>query len=146
PCSPAQQAACVAVAGGIIGAGSLANDSSGNGNAGSLLGGTTRTAGKLGQALNFDGVSGNVTAATTTGLNLSPTLTLAAWINPSDVSAYRTLVAKGAFWQRGYGMNLINGAHVFIKVGIGDVISSAAISEGAWQHMAITWNASTCEV
>src|SRR2546426_413234 len=74
------------------GAGSLANDSSGNGNAGSLLGGTTRTAGKLGQALNFDGVSGNVTAATTTGLNLSPTLTLAAWINPSDVSAYRTLV------------------------------------------------------
>src|SRR3989441_468099 len=128
------------------GAGSLANDSSGNGNAGSLLGGTTRTAGKLGQALNFDGVSGNVTAAATTGLNLSPTLTLAAWINPSDVSAYRTLVAKGAFWQRGYGMNLINGKLNFIKVGIGDVTSSVAISAGAWQHVAITWNAATSEV
>src|SRR5437870_1537223 len=69
------------------GAGSLANDSSGNGNTGSLLGGTTWTAGKLGQALSFDGVSGNVTASTTTGLNLSPTLTLAAWINPSNISA-----------------------------------------------------------
>src|SRR2546426_8495410 len=128
------------------GAGSLANDSSGNGNAGSLLGGTAWVAGQLGQALNFDGVSGNVTAATTTGLNLSPTLTLAAWINPSDVSAYRTLVAKGAFWQRGYGMNLINGKLNFIKVGIGDVTSSVAISAGAWQHVAITWNAATSEV
>src|SRR5256885_3103683 len=77
------------------GAGSLASDSSGNGNAGSLLGGTTWAAGKLGQALSFDGVSGNVTAATTAGLNLSTTLTMAAWINPSDVTAYRTIVAKG---------------------------------------------------
>src|SRR5207245_5561211 len=51
------------------GAGSLASDSSGNGNAGSLLGGTAWAAGKLGQALSFDGVSGNVTAATSTGLN-----------------------------------------------------------------------------
>src|SRR3989449_147519 len=77
------------------GAGSLANDSSGNGNTGSLLGGTTWTAGQLGQAVNFNGVSGNVTASTTTGLNQSTTLTIAAWINPSDVSAtYRTLVAK----------------------------------------------------
>src|SRR3989441_9880824 len=77
------------------GAGSLASDSSGNGNAGSLLGGTAWAAGKLGQALSFDGVSGNVTAATTPGLNLSPTLTLAAWINPSDVSApYHTIVAQ----------------------------------------------------
>src|SRR5438132_8143704 len=72
--------------------------------------------------------------------------TLAAWINPSDVSAYRTLVAKGAFWQRGYGMNLINGKLNFIKVGIGDVTSSVAISAGAWQHVAITWNAATSEV
>src|SRR3989449_4997214 len=128
------------------GAGSLASDSSGNGNAGSLLGGTAWAAGKLGQALSFDGVSGNVTAATTTGLNLSPTLTMAAWINPSDVTAYRTIVAKGAFWQRGYGMNLINGKLNLVKVGIGDVTSSVAISAGAWQHLAITWNAATSEV
>src|SRR5207253_113914 len=36
------------------GSGSLASDSSGNGNTGSLLGGTTWPAGKLGQAVNFD--------------------------------------------------------------------------------------------
>jgi len=129
------------------GAGSLASDSSGNGNAGSLLGGTAWAAGKLGQALSFDGVSGNVTAATTTGLNLSPTLTLAAWINPSDVSApYHTIVAKGAFWQRGYGMNLINGKLNFVKVGVTDVTSAITPTPGAWQHVAITWNAATSEV
>src|SRR5437870_2956511 len=128
------------------GAGSLASDSSGNGNAGSLLGGTAWAAGKLGQALSFDGVSGNVTAATTAGLNLSTTLTMAAWINPSDVTAYRTIVAKGAFWQRGYGMNLINGKLNLVKVGIGDVTSSVLLSAGTWQHVAITWNAATSEV
>src|SRR5437879_3706479 len=128
------------------GAGSLASDSSGNGNAGSLLGGTAWAAGKLGQALSFDGVSGNVTAATTTGLNLSPPLTMAAWINPSDVTAYRTIVAKGAFWQRGYGMNLINGKLNLVKVGVTDVTSSVLLSAGTWQHVAITWNAATSEV
>src|SRR5207245_644419 len=122
------------------GAGSLATDSSGNGNTGSLLGGTTWTAGQLGQAVNFDGVSGNVTASPTTGLNLSATLTIAAWIKPSDVNApYHTLVAKGAFGLRGYGANLINGKLNFIKVGLADVTSSVLLSTGAWQHVAITW-------
>src|SRR5438132_6522467 len=129
------------------GAGSLASDSSGHGNSCSLLGWTGWAAGKLGQALSFDGVSGNVTAATTTGLNLSPTLTLAAWINPSDVSApCHTIVAKGAFWQRGYGMNLINGKLNFVKVGVTDVTSAITPTPGAWQHVAITWNAATSEV
>src|SRR3989441_869721 len=129
------------------GSGSLANDSSGNGNTGSLLGGTTWTAGQLGQALNFDGVSGNLTNSTTTGLNLSATLTIAAWINPSDVSAtYHTLVAKGVAGLRGYGANLINGRLNFIKVGSADVTSSVLLSAGTWQHAAITWNAATGEV
>src|SRR5439155_15197071 len=74
------------------------------------------------------------------------TLTMAAWINPSDVTAYRTIVAKGAFWQRGYGMNLINGKLNLVKVGIGDVTSSVLLSAGTWQHVAITWNAATSEV
>src|SRR5438445_6857012 len=90
--------------------------------------------------------SGNVTAATTAGLNLSATLTMAAWINPSDVTAYRTIVAKGAFWQRGYGMNLINGKLNLVKVGVTDVTSSVLLSAGTWQHVAITWNAATSEV
>src|SRR5256712_1131567 len=130
------------------GPGSLATDSSGNGNTGSLLGGTTWTAGQLGQALNFDGVSGNVTASTTTALNLSPTLTFAAWINPSDVSGttYRTLVVKGATGLRGYGVNLVNANLNFIKVGIRTVTSAVVITTGTWQHVAITWNAATGEV
>src|SRR2546428_5684781 len=53
------------------GPGRLPHGSSAAGNTGSLLGGTTWTVGPLGQAVNFDGVSGNVTAATTTGLNLA---------------------------------------------------------------------------
>src|SRR3989454_12277442 len=66
--------------------------------------------------------------------------------SPSDVTAYRTIVAKGAFWQRGYGMNLINGKLNLVKVGIGDVTSSVLLSAGTWQHVAITWNAATSEV
>src|SRR3989454_10789310 len=128
-------------------AGRVATGSSGTGNTGSLLGGTTWTAGHVGPAVNFDGVSGNATAATTTGLNLSATLTIAAWINPSDVSApYRTLVGKGVYGLRGYGVNLFNGQLNFSKVGLADVTSSVLLSTGTWQHVAITWNAATSEV
>src|SRR2546426_8232894 len=65
--------------------------------------------------------------------------------SPSDVTAYRTIVAKGAFWQRGYGMNLINGKLNLVKVGIGDVTSAEHISEVPSHHDAITRLAPTSE-
>ena len=46
------------------GAGTTAGDSSGNNNTGTLINGPTRTLGKIGQALNFDGVDDFVNVGT----------------------------------------------------------------------------------
>ena len=128
------------------GTGTTAIDSSGSGNNGVLFNSPAFIAGRMGNALSFNGVNQYVQVSSTSGLNLSNAITLAAWINPSDVTAYRTIVVKGAAGLRGYGMNLINGNLNFIKVNGTDVASSVAISAGVWQHVAITWNAVTGEV
>src|SRR5437660_945341 len=128
------------------GTGTTAIDSSGSGNNGVLFHSPAFIAGRMGNALSFNGVNQYVQVSSTSGLNLSNAITLAAWINPSDVTAYRTIVVKGAAGLRGYGMNLINGNLNFIKVNGTDVASSVAISAGVWQHVAITWNAVTGEV
>src|SRR3989338_5343069 len=55
------------------GAGTTANDSSGNNNTGTLTNGPTWTTGKIGQALNFDGVNDYVDLGFPSALQLSGT-------------------------------------------------------------------------
>src|SRR5262249_27167209 len=63
--------------------GTTALDSSGNGNNGTLSGGTWTT-GQVGGALNLNGVNQSVQAASTSSLNTPTTgITLAAWIYPT---------------------------------------------------------------
>ncbi len=65
-------------------------DRSGQGNNGAFIGGATtsaKVAGKLGQALRFDGNTTYVNAGTSTSLNITGAITLSAWIKASDFSA-----------------------------------------------------------
>jgi parallel beta-helix repeat protein len=84
------------------GIGTTASDSSGNGNTGALLNGPTWSAGKVGQALSFDGSNDSVEVPHGQSLNLSTALTVSVWINNETLmdpglsqDQFRIIASKG---------------------------------------------------
>lgn len=87
-------------------------DRSGKGNDAAFLGGTlsaSRVAGKLGQALTFDG-KGSVVLRSHMAPNSAPELTVAFWVNVrSNPGDYRGIVSaqtSGHDWQEGFNIDL----------------------------------------
>jgi hypothetical protein len=70
------------------GSGTVAYDSSGNGNDGNLMGGPTWTTGKIGGALKFDGVNKYVDVGNSSMLNPSDSMSITCWFLPSEISDY----------------------------------------------------------
>ena len=92
----AAQANLVAAYGFNEGAGTTAQDASGNGNAGSIGTATWTTAGKYGNALTFNGTSARVTMPDAASLHLTTAMTLEAWVYPSTVNGtWRDVIYKG---------------------------------------------------
>ena len=80
--------------------GTSALDASGNGNTGTITG-ATRTSGKFGSALNFDGKKDLVRINASASLNVSSELTLEAWVNPAAAQGgWRTILQREivAYW------------------------------------------------
>ena len=85
------------------GAGTVVNDSSGNGNNGTLSGNplTSWVTGKYGAALQFDGLQNYVQVSASPSLRGMSALTVALWFNASSWSPnYYGLVSK---WTSGTG-------------------------------------------
>ena len=76
------------------GTGTATADATGNGHTGTVSGATWNAAGKNGAALSFDGVNDWVTIADTALLDLTSGMTLEAWIRPSVVTNWRTVILK----------------------------------------------------
>ena len=92
----AQAPGLVAAYGFNEGAGTTVIDSSGNGNNGTISGATWTTSGKYGNALMFNGANAMVTVGNSASLQLSATMTLEAWVNPSVVSnVWEDVIYKG---------------------------------------------------
>ena len=70
------------------GSGTVAYDSSGNGNDGNLMGGPSWTSGKIGGALSFDGVNKYVDVGNSSMLNPSESMSITCWFLPSEISDY----------------------------------------------------------
>lgn len=91
-----QVAGLVAEFGFNEGAGTLAADTSGNGNNGAINGATWTSSGVYGNALVFNGTSALVTINDSGSLDLTTGMTLEAWVKPSAVnSAWRDVIYKG---------------------------------------------------
>ena len=75
------------------GSGTVLHDFSGNGNNGTILNAAWSSAGKYGDALSFNGTSSWVTVADAASLHLTTALTLEAWVYPSALSAWRTVMS-----------------------------------------------------
>ncbi len=148
------EAVCQPVAGLVGGwgfdepTGTLANDSSGRGNAGTVSGATRTTAGKIGSALSFDGVDDLVTVADSASLDLTTRATLEAWVFPTALGgSWRTAVLKEQAGQLVYALYANNdfgrpSGHLFTT---GDLFSNgtAQLPLNAWSHLAMSWDGTT---
>ncbi|MFC5815146.1 LamG-like jellyroll fold domain-containing protein [Nonomuraea harbinensis] len=75
------------------GAGTSVSDSSGHNNTGTATA-TSWQNGKYGKALSFNGTSSWVTVEHATSLRLTTGMTLSAWVNPTTVANWRSVVGK----------------------------------------------------
>ena len=138
-------------AGGLVAAyglnsssGPTAVDSSGRGNVGTLSGAAWSAAGRFGSGLSFDGVNDLVTVADSTSLDLSSGMTVEAWVRPSRLGGWRTVVFKERPGGVVYGLyGDQGGARPLGQVDIGgerNAVGSAALPLNAWSHLATTYD------
>ena len=130
------------------GGGGSATDASGNGNTGTVAGATWTPTGKSGSALSFDGVNDRVNVADAASLDLTTGMTLEAWVNPTAVSGYRTVLLKEAAGGLAYALYAGDDAsrpNVWISVGGNDwgATGSTALALNTWTHLAATYDGAT---
>src|SRR5262245_39604391 len=92
------------------GAGTTAPDANGNHN-GSIVGATWTTAGKYCGALSFDGTNDRVTVADANALDLNSAWTLLAWVRPTNVGNWRTVLLKEHQGALSYALYATDGAN-----------------------------------
>ena len=127
------------------GTGTAATDSSGTGNHGTLSGaGVTWDAnGKYGRALAFNGSSGNVTVPHTSSLNFTSSYTLEAWVKPTALNDYQTILIKEvsggcSYWLQTTGTRISSG---FSRNGCREHTNSAPnIPLNQWSHLAAVFD------
>jgi hypothetical protein len=130
------------------GTGTAIGDSSGNGNNGTLVGGTWTTAGRNGSALVFNGTSTMVTVPDAPSLDLTTGMTLEAWVNPTlDDASWRSVIFKERPGGMLYSLYAANGAHrptgqVFVANAERDATGQAPVQVGTWSHLATTYDGS----
>jgi hypothetical protein len=122
------------------GAGAIAYDTSGYGNDGALQGGPTWTTGRMGGALQLDGVDDFVEIPHAASLTVNSEVTVMAWICPTSYtgpngSSYQGIVAKSNS-PRSYSLYLQSDAVLhFSTNGIGTT-STKTVPLNEWVHVA----------
>jgi concanavalin A-like lectin/glucanase superfamily protein/Big-like domain-containing protein len=125
--------------------GTTATDSSGASNPGTINGPTRSTTGKFGGALSFDGVNDIVTVADSNSLDLTAGMTLEAWVRPSVITGWRTVLMKertGGLVYALYSNGDTNrpNAHAFIGSTEFDTRGTAQVAANVWTHLAATYD------
>ena len=140
------------------GQGDTAQDASGNGNNGTLVGNLNWVSGKTGSALQFDGAenASYVEVADDPSLNPATEITCSAWIYFDTFLGSGGIISKyiGAGNQRSYTIHMhhdnpLGIAADFSSSGVYKAGTSAmsagtdgdVIKEGEWQHVAVTFKA-----
>jgi hypothetical protein len=113
-------------------------DSSGLGSTATRSATTTCAPGIDGLGVAFDNKKDIVTIPNSPSLTFGTTMTVAAWVHPSDVSGTRTIVDKQTSGQLGFSLGIKGGKAQFsvARVGKPTIISSFPVSANAWTHVA----------
>src|SRR5262249_23030688 len=130
------------------GSGTTVADASGNGNKGTLVNEPLWTAGRVGNALYFDGINDNITVPDSNSLDLSNSFTLSAWVNPaSTFTDFRSILVKNysyylyasvaGYCGDGSPLGGFSGATT------PTVCQPSPLPINTWTHLAVTYNGST---
>jgi hypothetical protein len=127
--------------------GTTALDGSGAANHGTLEGATRVATGRLGRALSFNGTTNDVLVPDAASLDLTNGMTLEAWVNPTVLSNWRTVLIKEQAGDLVYALyantdtNRPSG-HVFVGADR-DTRGTAKLALNAWTHLAATYDGAT---
>ena len=154
PSNQASATISVVVPSGVVAAygfdegnGTTTADQSGNGNTGSLSNTVWAANGKFGSALSFNGSSARVNVADSASLHISSGMTLEAWVRPSAIGDWRTVILKertGYYAGALYASTDTNrpSAHVF-TAGDHEIRGPSQVPVGVWTHLAATYSGTT---
>lgn len=135
------------------GSGSIAGDSSGNGNDGTIYGATWAT-GQIGGALDFNGVSDYVNCGNDSSLKPPLPITISAWVRLSGSGKTQYIVVSDNQASDYYGVWFTVRPDNTLGVSYGDggypgavnrrsKIGTTALSEDTWYHVAVVIEGST---
>jgi hypothetical protein len=132
-----------------------AQDSSGNGNHGTVNG-ATPTTGHFGQVYDFDGTDDYIDVAHSGSLDIANEITIAGWVNPDDVTNPVRLVAKRSQADVGgyvleSSTSVINPGDSFVMwLDIGgtweEVPSTTEAVQASWFHVAGTYDGTQMKI
>ncbi len=127
------------------GGGSIAYDSTGNGNTGTVAG-ASWTSGLFGSALSSGGTS-QVNVANSASLNPVNGITVSAWVNPSDWFNTPRILEKGKSFNQ-YALFCTNETlFTFQLSGVTNgTLSVSPPAEGVWHHVAGTYDGSLISI
>jgi hypothetical protein len=133
------------------GIGTIAYDSSGQGNNGAIYG-ATWTSGKCGKALSFDGIEDYVDVADSPNLNPSSAVTVEALVNLDSLDRHQKILLKGTgegvTWSYNMGIGTQNKAYfgVYLSTYQNYVYSKTTLEAGKWYHIVGAFDGSTRDV
>jgi N,N-dimethylformamidase beta subunit-like, C-terminal/Concanavalin A-like lectin/glucanases superfamily/Bacterial Ig domain/Bacterial Ig-like domain len=128
--------------------GTSVTDASSTGNTGTITGATRSTSGRFGRALSFTANSQYVTIPDANSLDLTTAFTLEAWVQPTNVSGWRTVLLKEQPGDLVYGLYSSTDNNrpsaVAFTGGVGrELKGPATLTNNAWAHLATTWDGAT---
>ncbi len=139
------------------GSGTTLPDLSGAGNHGTIAGATWVDAGRFGKALSFDGVNDWVTIPDANSLDLTAGMTLEAWVKPTAINGWETVLLKESASDLAYALYADNngndngGPHVpgvWIRQASGTSFATgpAQLPLNTWTHLAATYDGAVVQM
>ncbi len=132
------------------GSGTTIDDSTDNGNDGTLYGGTGWTTGKYNKALSFDGVDDYVSCGNDSIFNFNDTnqFTISCWIKPATLSKTQGIIGKRTqFYLSPYSIFMLSDGRCEIVIGNGTnygliYLPANCFSVDEWIHLVVTYDGS----
>jgi hypothetical protein len=126
------------------GSGTNASDHSGNGNNGTLTNAPAWVAGKMGQALSFDGTNRSVITGTSAVLNMNNSVTLSAWFMLTTTApTFQVLETStgNSYYQITLGGNKLRSFST--NTTPQSILGNTTLKTGVWYLATFVWNAGT---